>query len=90
MSDTTSKPAAPAKLRRRWLQFSLRTMLAAVALTSLWLGVTSFRANKQKRAVELIKKAGGFVLYDYQVDDETGGLLDPPLVVLLVQIGFGI
>jgi len=50
------------KRKRRWLQFSLRSLLAFVLLVSIgmsWLGVKLERARKQGEAVEIIEKAGG-------------------------------
>jgi hypothetical protein len=41
-------------------------MLVAIAVLGIWLGVIANRANRQRRAVEAIKKAGGTVYYDYQ------------------------
>jgi len=41
-------------------------MLVVVALFGIWLSVIANRANRQRRAVEAIRKAGGEVTYDYQ------------------------
>ncbi len=52
--------------------------LACVGMS--WVGVKMQRARKQKEVVEEIKKLGGFVYYDYQVDswgDEIAGA-EPP------------
>ena len=70
----------PPKRKRRWFQFSLRTLLIFVlvcAVGSAWLGVIAKRANRQRVAVETIKKAGGTVYYDYQADAD-GVLRFPP------------
>jgi len=53
--------------RRRWLQFSLSTILLLVTALSLWLGVVVNRARKQRDAVAAIEKAGGGVAYDFQM-----------------------
>ncbi|NQT16725.1 MAG: hypothetical protein HQ582_28465 [Planctomycetes bacterium] len=58
------------KRKHRWFQFSLRTLLVFVLLVSIgmsWLGVQLDRARKQREAVEAIEKAGGSVLYGYEL-----------------------
>jgi len=63
---------------QRWFRFRLRTMLVAIAMISLWLSTTANRANKQRRAVEKIKAAGGVVGYDYEVDGNFNRREDDP------------
>ena len=58
----------PAKPRRRWLQFSLRSLLLVFTIASVWMGTKANRAHKQSRAVEAITKWGGTVSYDYESD----------------------
>jgi hypothetical protein len=53
--------------KRRWLQFSLRTMLLAVTAVAVWLGLHFYPAQRQRRAVEAIEALGGTVGYDDQV-----------------------
>jgi hypothetical protein len=63
---------APAK--RRWYQFTLRTLLVLVLLCAVacsWFAVKMNRARRQKEAVAAILNAGGEIGYDYQLD---GGL----------------
>ncbi len=62
MTETTTKP------RRRWLRFSLRTLLVVIAVGCVWLGSIANRAQKQRRAVEVITNLGGTVNYDYESD----------------------
>jgi hypothetical protein len=50
--STIPQPTAPVKLRRRWLRFRLRTMIVAVGLLGIWLGIITNRANRQRRAIE--------------------------------------
>jgi hypothetical protein len=64
----------PVKHRRRWYQFGLRTLLIAIALSGIWLGVITNRANRQRRVVELITKTEGYVAYEYDTDED--GCLD--------------
>ncbi len=56
--------------RRRWLQFSLRTLLIAMTLFALWLGVKVHRVRQQKAAVAALEASdsGNSVCYDYQFD----------------------
>ena len=61
----------PTKLKekKRWYQFSLRTLLLFVTFTAIlcsWLGVKIKQARKQREAAEALQKLGMVVLYDYQ------------------------
>ncbi len=56
-----------AKPRRRWLRFSLRTMLLVITLLCVWLGPKIIVARRQHEAVEAILKTGGEVEFDYQM-----------------------
>jgi hypothetical protein len=70
----------PKRRTRRFLQFSLRTLLVFVLLVSVgmsWLGVKMEKARKQKEAVEAIREAGGWVTYDYESDDP---FAEPPML----------
>lgn len=61
--------ANPAKPKRRWLQFSLRTLLVFMVLVAIglsWFASRTQQARRQKEAVEAITKLGGWVAYDYQ------------------------
>ena len=52
--------------RRRWLRFSLRTLLLLTAVIAAWLGVQVNKAQKQRAAVAAIQEAGGKVHYDWE------------------------
>jgi hypothetical protein len=83
MEGTPSEPNQPppfVRTRRRWFRFSLRTMLVAITLFCIWLGVTANRANRQRRAVETTRSYGAYVRYDYEMAD-TGWVVrrDNPL-----------
>ncbi len=72
MNETPSNPDQPlplVKIHRRWFRFSLRTMLVAITLFCIWLGVTASRANRQRKAVETIRSYGAYVRYDYEMAD---------------------
>lgn len=70
---------------RRWWQFSLRTMLAATLILSVWLGVKANHAHRQRRAVEVIRDLGGTVVYDYQLVYRTMTLEGSPEAVTTVN-----
>ena len=53
--------------RRRWFRFSLRTLFVLVTVLCIWLGFQVNAAHRQKEAVAAIQKAGGYVLFDYQI-----------------------
>jgi hypothetical protein len=74
MDDANPQPNSPLKSRRRWFRFSLRSMLVAVTLLCVWLGVIANRANQQRRAVERLTSHNGdgawwSLSYDYQTDE---------------------
>ena len=54
--------------KRRWGQFSLRSMLLLVALVAVWLTVETSRSRRQAKAVMTIQKLGGIVKFDYEYD----------------------
>lgn len=54
--------------RRRWLQFSIRTLLVVTTLVGIGLAIGNGHAARQKDAVEAILAHGGRVTYDWQVD----------------------
>ena len=56
---------------KRLLQVSLRMVLVGTTILCIWLGVKVQHVNEQKRAVELVKKHGGVVLYDYNCNGWT-------------------
>src|SRR3954462_10794348 len=63
-----AEPAVSERPKRRWYQFSLKTLL--VVLTLLCIGPGSYvgfeqnKARKQKAAVKAIERISGFVQYD--------------------------
>ena len=63
---------------RRWLQFSLRSLLLFVLIFSIacsWFGMRLRKAEKQRDAVAAFKKLGGFVRYDF--DPKPNNSSDP-------------
>ena len=59
---TTTPPITP-NPRRRWLQFSLRTLMLASLLVALGLGYFCDRAQSQRKAVASLKALGGSIEY---------------------------
>ncbi len=68
MEDTPIK-------RRRWLTYSLRSLLVVVTLLCVWLGVVTKRVVDQRRAAAAIARAGGYFAYD---DHSHDPFADPP------------
>ena len=66
---TTDKP----KPRRRWLQFSLRTLFLVVMVLCVWLAVITKQTRDQRLSVEAIRKVGGDVVYAHVLEQS-----DPP------------
>jgi hypothetical protein len=60
------REASPARPRRRWFRYSLRTLLLAVTLVAVALAYWVNGAERQRRAVAAIEAAGGTVRYDYE------------------------
>lgn len=66
----------PDRRRRRWRQFSLRTMILLVTIVSIACSFVTARmraAKRQEAAVKAIKEAGGLVTYDYFLDNRPHG-----------------
>ncbi len=53
---------------RKLLQFRLGTLLMAVTIIAVWLGMLVNKANRQKRAIAAIDAAQGVIHFDYQFD----------------------
>jgi hypothetical protein len=69
MQDEPPK-AEPLKRKRRWFQFSLRTLMIVVTVFAIvggWFGAKMARARRQQATVEAVRKSVGWVGYKYQV-----------------------
>ena len=71
-SDSNSAMSAAPPDRRRWFRFSLRTLMFALTVLCVWLGVKVNAARRQREAVQAILQAGGTVFYDYQTVPVSG------------------
>src|SRR5262245_37023780 len=54
------------------MRYSLRTLLIAITMLGIWMGVEVRGARRQAFAVSEIKKLGGWVLYDFEFDPQVG------------------
>ena len=68
MTVGTGSPSTP-RPRRRWLRFSLRTLLLLVVLAAIFPGRALYKAERQRRAVAQVLSLGGEVHYEHQFDD---------------------
>ena len=58
------------KSERRFLRFSVRTLLIVLTILCIWLGWKVERARRQREAVAFVHEMGGSVNYDYEVDND--------------------
>src|SRR5262245_2921580 len=56
---------------KRWLRFSLRTMLVLITALCIWLGFQVNAARRQREAVTVLRNAGAMIYFDYQVVPES-------------------
>lgn len=56
------------KPKRRFLQFSLRTLLVVMLVVCVTLGWKVNKARKQREAVAWVQECGGTLFYDYEFD----------------------
>jgi Leucine-rich repeat (LRR) protein len=67
----TSSQPTPTRSRRRWLQFSLRTLLLVTFLVATacgWFANRLQRAHRQADAIKVLTMAGATVIYAHQLD----------------------
>jgi hypothetical protein len=93
---TEPPKAEPPKRKRRWSQFSLRTLL--VALTGFcvvggWFGARIERAREQRAAIDDLRTVVGWTAYEYQVGEDgqlvnNATLSTPPLLLRALGADF--
>jgi hypothetical protein len=69
------------RLKRRWFQFTLRTLLLAVLLASVGLSAFAVRRERVKRereAYAVLRQFRGIIRYDYQCDKAAANPNVPP------------
>ena len=62
------------KPKRRWLQFSLRTLFVVVTVFCVWMGWQVNTAKQQREAINAIRELGGWAYYDFQIVNTTSSL----------------
>jgi hypothetical protein len=60
--------AEPPTRKRRWFQFSLRTLMIFTTIVAVYLGLVTSRARRQHQAVEALEQVNATIIYD---TDET-------------------
>jgi hypothetical protein len=65
-----NKPATNPRGKRKYLRFSLRALLVVMSIVALWLGFRAASVIQQKSATNAIRKAGGYVTYDFQTTND--------------------
>lgn len=56
-------------MSKRWMRFSVSTLLLMMTIACIWLGVLGVRmnrANLQRKVVKAVQEAGGEVLYEHE------------------------
>lgn len=71
-----------AKTKRRWLRYSLRTLLVLVTIACVgfgWLGMKVRAKQREREVIETIEKLGYYVKYDYEFDSAGVPIESPTL-----------
>jgi len=71
------KSPQPPKRRRRWLSYSLRTLLVVMTIFCVALGYWVHRAKRQEAVVEWVEDNGGRVNYDFEFGEKDEFIDDP-------------
>ena len=74
---TTSIKSPVRTSRRRFLRFSLRTMLVVVLVLSVWFGWMANLARRQRNAVRRATELGASMAFAFQLDERNGWIRDP-------------
>ena len=71
MDDMNDADTKPPKRKRRWRQFSLRSLLAFITLAAVllsWLSVEMRRAEREAEASRVLQRPARIVLFDAGMD----------------------
>ena len=71
MSDESEKVSEP-QHKRRWYQYSLRSLMILMTVLCIWLGYLSNEARKQRNVVAWVEDKLGAVRYDYEYIENVG------------------
>jgi hypothetical protein len=66
--EAASAHPPPRRPHRRWLRYSLRSLLLLTALLAIWLGIKVNQARRQREAVEKLTSLGAQITYDIDLD----------------------
>ena len=67
MTQRSNTPMTP-KPKRRWFQYSLRTLFVAIAVLGVWLAMVTSAARRQQSIVARLSKLNANVAYEFQFD----------------------
>ncbi|MCE9547089.1 MAG: hypothetical protein K8T25_16565 [Planctomycetia bacterium] len=80
------QPTPVPRSRRRWFQYSLRTLLVFVLVASVGCGCLANQARREREAIAWVEKMGGYVGYDHEAQNWWRKLLRFPEPVFMVNI----
>ena len=58
------------KPKRRWFQYSLRTLFVAIAVLGVWLAMVTSAARRQQSIVARLRELHAEITYDFEVDTQ--------------------
>ncbi len=86
MRSRALKAVAFLKPKRRWLQFSLRTLFVLTTLFALWIGWRVHLVRKHKQAVDAIQQLGGSIQFHSDLADDAEPSTPPWVENLLAKL----
>ena len=54
----------------RFFRFRLKTLFIVFTAIAVYLGIETSQAAKQRKALAIVQKLGGRLLYDYEIDPQ--------------------
>lgn len=85
--NSATTPAKPVS-NRRWFQYSLRTLLILTTFIAVVISWWLYKAREQREAVAALTKAGGNVVYNFEVQDEPHRLHCPMWLVDVLGVDY--